>query len=186
MDALFHFLFILLVLLAARVHLKHHFLAPLAFAMITLVPDIDHFFGMVPRVTLHNVFFTVLFPLILLGLAFAFEKKGVFWKQFFLILLVVLAVHPVLDLPTEPAVQYFWPVSDAGVTLKDVYYAPVILGEEAYLVSPLSISLIISILIMLPVLFLGRTIDFMAGRKEPAGKAAKDTIAELRYRIKYP
>lgn len=190
MDAAFHFFFVMFFLFAARVHIKHHSLAPLFFAFVTMFPDIDHFFGLQSRVTFHNVFFTVLFPLALVAIAFLFEKKGVFWKQFAIILLVVLAIHPVLDLPTENhlyQVKYFWPVSQKGFSLDSSDFAPYFsIAQEHFLISPLSVSIALALLLMLPVWFLEETVDFMARKKENAEEAAEDTLREFEDGLKEP
>ncbi|MDD5148079.1 MAG: hypothetical protein PHH08_01290 [Candidatus ainarchaeum sp.] len=187
MDALFHFEFVLIFLLAARVHIKHHFLAPLFFAVLAMFLDIDHFFGLSTRGSLHNVFVTIVFPLILVGLAFSFEKKGVFWKQFSIILLAVLFSHTLLDLSTNPAVKFLWPVSDAGFTLAWTGYAPVLAsGYVLNLVSPLSISLLIAITAMIPIIFLEETVDFMWKKQETPKQAAKETFEEIRQKLREP
>lgn len=183
MDSFFHFIFVLIFLIAARVHVKHHSLAPLFFALVTLTPDIDHFFGLQARATFHNIFITLLIPLSLVLVAFWFEKKGVFWKQFSLILLVALAVHPVLDLPTTNhafEVQYFWPFSHQGISIDSTSFPEIFhFGGENYIVSPLSASMGIAFLIMLPILFLEETIGFMDRRKESLKTAAKDYSKEI-------
>ncbi len=190
MDAAFHFFFVLIFLFAARVHLKHHFLAPIFFAFVAMSPDIDHFFGFQTRATFHNIFVTLLFPLSLVALAFLLEKKGVFWKQFTIILFVVLAIHPILDLPTQNhlyQVKYFWPVSQSGISLDSSDFAPYFtIAQESFLVSSLSVSLAISLFLLLPVWFLEETVNFMARRKEDTEDAIEDTFREFENGLKKP
>jgi membrane-bound metal-dependent hydrolase YbcI (DUF457 family) len=131
MDVAFHFLFTLMALYAARVHVRHHHLAPFFFAFVATLPDIDHFFGLVPRATLHNVFVVVLLPVLLILLAFKYEKYGVFWKQMSILFLLVLVSHPILDFFTSYSVQFFYPVSSQQVDLTH-FNINVDIGGKAY------------------------------------------------------
>lgn len=167
MDSLFHFLFVFLLLLAARIHLTHHRFAPLFLSVLTLVPDADHYFGLIARASLHNVFVTVLFPLVLLGIAFLFEKKGVFFKQLALLVLVCLLVHPILDLPGDIGVQFLYPLSDQAFALGNLgIFVPIQTGQLVPLVSSTSIAIVLALVLMLPVFFLEQIIGKIENTEE--------------------
>jgi len=159
MDTLFHFLFTLIALYAARVHMKHHHLAPIAFAFIAVLPDLDHFFGMVPRGTLHNVFVTVLIPLLLILLAFKFERYGTKWKKAGILLLLVLTGHVVLDFFTGSNVLFFYPVSDVPVNLNDFQIWYNIGGQNYPVVSPDSAGVLIYTFRLAGAFFLDELVD---------------------------
>ena len=159
MDTLFHFLFTLIALYAARVHIKHHHLAPLAFAFMAIVPDIDHFFGMASRGTLHNIFVALFFPLLLILLAFRFERYRTVWKKASILLLLVLVGHPVLDFFTGNSVLFFYPLSSQPVNLTGFAYWINIGGQSYPLVSPDSAGVLIYSLILAGAFFLDELVD---------------------------
>src|SRR5437867_7562976 len=98
MDALFHFTFPLIALLAARVKIKHEIPVMLGLAFSAAFLDIDHFFGMVARGTLHNIFVVFFFPLALFFLSLKFEKGGTYYKNISLTLLLFWFSHPISDM----------------------------------------------------------------------------------------
>src|SRR5437867_12553870 len=98
MDALFHFIFPLIALLAARVKIKHELPVALGLAFSAAALDIDHFFGMVARATLHNIFVVLLFPLALFILSLRFEKASNYYKNITLTLLLFWLSHPISDM----------------------------------------------------------------------------------------
>ena len=159
MDTLFHFLFTLIALYAAKVHIRHHHLAPIVFAFIAMLPDADHFFGMVPRGTLHNMFVTVLFPLLLIFLAFRFEKYRTIWKKAAILLFLVLTGHVVLDFFTGNSVLFFYPVSNQPVNLNHFAYWVTIGGQQYPVVSPDSAGVLIYSFILAGAFFLDELID---------------------------
>lgn len=159
MDTAFHFLFTLLALYAARVHVRHHHFAPFLFAFIATLPDVDHFFGMVARATLHNVFVVVLFPLALIALAFKYEKYGVFWKQMSILLFLVLVSHPILDFFTSYSVQFFYPVSTQAVDLTHFNYFVEIGGNSYPVVSSDSAGVLIYSIILAGAFFLEELVE---------------------------
>src|SRR3989338_7329309 len=148
MDVLFHFLFTLLALYAARVHVRNHHLAPLIFAFAATLPDFDHFFGMMPRATLHNVFVTILFPLALVALAFKYEKYGVYWKQMSILFFLVLASHSFLDFFTSYSVMYFYPFSTQPVDLTGFNIQVNAAGKDYPLMSSASAGVLIYMVIL--------------------------------------
>ena len=69
MDSLFHFIFPIIAALAAKVHVKHEIRNILIVGVLAVLIDVDHFVG-VERATFHNIFVTVLIPIIIIILAF--------------------------------------------------------------------------------------------------------------------
>jgi membrane-bound metal-dependent hydrolase YbcI (DUF457 family) len=181
MDSLFHFLFPMMAALAARIHIKHGIETVLGLSLVTVLLDIDHVFG-VSRATFHNIFITLLVPLILVFLAFRYEKKGNYYKVLSLALLLFLFSHPILDMFTEGGVAWLYPFSDT-------YYAPTlsitvdISGSAAPLISTASIGLLIYFGIILLVLFLEDLISILK-RERSLLRATEDTIRLEEKRIK--
>jgi membrane-bound metal-dependent hydrolase YbcI (DUF457 family) len=181
MDALFHFLFPLMAALAARFHIKHGIGTVLTLAMLAMFLDIDHLFG-VTRATFHNVFITLLIPLVIVFIAFKYEKKGNYYKMLSLALLLFLFSHPILDMFTEGGVAWLYPFSDT-------YYAPTlsitvdISGSAAPLISTASIGLLIYFGILMLVLFLEDLISILK-REHSLLRAAEDPIRLEEKRIK--
>lgn len=100
MDSLFHFIFPIIAVLAARLNIKHIMKTSVAAAAITVLIDLDHVWG-IARGTLHNVFVTILLPLVLLFFAFHFRTNK-YVKGFFLLLFIFLSSHLILDLFSNP------------------------------------------------------------------------------------
>jgi len=186
MDTLFHFLFTLMALYAARVHVRHHHLAPFFFAFVATLPDIDHFFGMVPRATLHNVFVVVLFPLVLIMLAFKYEKYGVFWKQMSILLLLVLVSHPILDLFTSYSVLFFYPVSMQPVDLTHFNYFVGIEGGSYPVMSSDSMGVLIYSLILAGAFFLEELVDIQDRTRKGFGYALRMLGYQIRSWLREP
>ncbi len=180
MDTLFHFLFTLMALYAARVHVRHHHLAPFFFAFVATLPDIDHFFGLVPRATLHNVFVVVVLPLMLIALAFKYEKYGVFWKQMSILLLLVLVSHPILDFFTSYSVMFFYPVSSQQVDLTHFNYFVEIGGRSYPVVSSDSAGILIFSLILAGAFFLEELMEIQDRTHRGFGYA----FSRLEYQVK--
>ncbi len=187
MDSLYHFLFVFLFMLAARVHIKHHSFAPFFFGIVTLLPDLDHYFGFKTRATFHNFFITLLIPLLFLLLAMRLEKKGVFYKQLTLLLLVSLAIHPLLDLPGNAGVEYGYPFSTQRYSLGGTgLYVPIQTGEMAPLVGTLSLVTLVAMIFFIPIFFLERIFSKQEQKPEPVIKAARQTMAEIGKGLKNP
>ncbi|MFH1285212.1 MAG: metal-dependent hydrolase [Candidatus Micrarchaeota archaeon] len=180
MDLLFHFLFTLMALYAARVHVKQHKLMPLFFALVTIIPDLDHFFGMSARTTLHNVFITGVIPLALVGIAMLNEKKGVFWKQFTILLFIVLISHPILDLFSEANVMLFYPVSSAPVSLSNFALTTHILGRENLIASSSSIGLLVFWLLLSFASFIDELVEI----EDRTHKGARWALGVIREQMK--
>lgn len=110
MDTLFHFIFPLIAMMAARIKVKHSIRVSIILAAAAALIDVDHFFGLVARGTFHNIFVTVLFPIVLFLIFF--KKKNKHYMHLSLILLLFLVSHPILDMFTEGGVELFYPFSN--------------------------------------------------------------------------
>ena len=152
MDSLFHFMFPIIAALAARVHVKHPVKSILLAGFLTLLIDIDHFIGFgLDRALFHNIFITVLIPLVLLFLSFKF-KTSKYTKGFFVLLLIFLSSHVFLDLFTEgPGVALFFPFDTNHYYMSICLSVPVLssFAEEACAVSSYGVGLLLFFLIIL-------------------------------------
>lgn len=195
MDSLFHFVFPIIAALAARIKIKHPIRTIFATAFITVLIDLDHFFGL-ERATLHNIFLTFLIPLILLYLSFHF-KLNRYIKGFFFILLIFLSSHLFLDLFSYPSfgngigitegsgVALFYPLSNTHysinfnikIPLKTIFSPYDI---EGYVVSSLGFGILLYfIIILVPCLFLDDIIEIAEKRHEKFVKATKEFFKNL-------
>lgn len=174
MDSLFHFLFPVITALAAKVHVKHRLRYILIAGALTILIDLDHFIG-IERATFHNVFITLLLPIILIFLAFSFKTKYNF-KGFSILLLIFLSSHLVLDL-FSGSIALFYPFSsnyfsfgfDVKIPLESKFVS------EGYLISSLGVGILIYfIMIFLPCLFLDDIIEIMEKKHESFRKALRD------------
>ncbi|TAL48548.1 hypothetical protein EPN87_00270 [archaeon] len=112
-DALFHFVFPFLAIMATGLKIKHRIAVAFTLAMFAVLLDVDHLFGMLARGTLHNVFVTLLLPFSLFLIALNFERKGTFWKTVTLMAALVLFSHPMIDMFVGQAgVHIIYPFSD--------------------------------------------------------------------------
>ncbi|MFA6036143.1 MAG: metal-dependent hydrolase [Candidatus Micrarchaeia archaeon] len=180
MDVAFHFLFTLMALYAARVHVRHHHLAPFFFAFVAVMPDVDHFFGMAARATLHNVFVVVLLPLLLILLAFKYEKYGVFWKQMSILFFLVLVSHPILDFFTSYSVQFFYPVSTQPVDLTHFNYFFEMGGKSYPIVSSDSAGVLIYACILAGAFFLEELVEI----QDRTHRGFRYALSKLGYQVR--
>lgn len=110
-DILFHFIFPIIAMLATRPKVKHRITTIIILAFIgSVVMDLDHFDPFVARGTFHNIFVTLLIPLVLIVLAFMYEKKGTYYKNLSIVLLLVLFSHTIADMFSEGEVKLFYPI----------------------------------------------------------------------------
>ncbi len=180
MDSVFHFIFPLIIALAARVHLKHGLLWVLGLSLATVLLDLDVFF--VHRATFHNLFVTLLLPAVLVALAFQYEKRGTKYKTLSLLLLLFLFSHTILDMGTESGVQLLYPFSDqvyqftGGVSVN-------LPAGEGYLLSGLGISLMLYFFLLLLVLFAEDFVKFFM-KDRNIETALKDTIRKEEKKLK--
>jgi len=178
MDTLFHFLFPVITALAAKVHIKHKIRNILIVGVLTVLIDLDHFVG-VERATFHNIFITLLLPIIIVLLAFSFKTNYSF-KGFSILLLIFLSSHLFLDL-FAGSVALFYPFSsnyygfnfNIMIPIKSNFVPEGYL--EAYLISSLGVGILIYfIMIFLPCLFLDDIIEIMEKKHESFRKALRD------------
>jgi hypothetical protein len=197
MDTLFHFVFPIIAALAARLNVKHPIKSILGAAVLTVLIDVDHFIGL-ERMAFHNVFVTILVPLILLYLAFHF-KANRYVKGFFLLLLIFLSSHLFLDLFSYNifgndigiiegnGVALFYPLSNTLYSVNFNVKIPLTISTppyaiEGYLVSSLGFGILLYfIIIVVPCLFLDDIIEIAERRREGLGKA---TISFLKKSLK--
>ena len=175
MDLLFHFLFPIIGALAAKVHIKHKIRDILIIGALSLLVDLDHFIGL-ERATFHNVFITLLLPIIIIILAFSF-KKSYNLKGLSILLLIFLSSHLILDIFSEGYVALFYPISnkyytfefDISIPLNSSFYS------RGYIITTFGVGILIYfIMIILPCLFLDDIIEIMERRHERFRKALKD------------
>jgi membrane-bound metal-dependent hydrolase YbcI (DUF457 family) len=188
MDSLFHFIFPIIAVLAARPRTKHIIKTSIAAASIAVLLDLDHFIGL-ERALLHNIFVTLLLPLALLYFSFHFRTNK-YVKGFFFLLLIFLSSHLMLDLFSSPAfgtgigieenafgVALFYPLSNVrysinfNIIISKIGYQSL----EGYLVSSLGFGILLYfIIIIVPCLFLEDIIDIAERRHEKFRKAANE------------
>jgi len=172
MDSLFHFVFPLIAILAARIKVKYKIRTCLFLAAATAMLDIDHVIG-VSRGTLHNVFITVLFPVAMLILSFKLEKKGeTYFKNVSLIMLLFLISHPIADMFTEGGVMFFYPFSHQFYDLTRFS----IKSPWGYIVSTAGIGLTIYFLLIMSCIFMEDFMSVLKRRRYKDGIAVVKTI----------
>ncbi len=178
MDTLFHFVFPIIAVLAARVNTKHIIKTTLAAASLTVLLDLDHFIG-IERATLHNVFITILLPLLLLYLAFHFRLNR-YVKGFFFLLLIFFSSHLFLDLFSSDfgngigiingGVALFYPLS---LNAYSVNFNIQI--SKGYIASSLGLGILLYfIIIVVPCLFFEDIIAITERKHEKFRKAANE------------
>jgi len=195
MDTLFHFIFPIIAALAARLNIKHPIRSILGTAFIALLIDIDHFIGL-DRATFHNIFVTILIPVILLFLAFHL-KLNRYTKKFLFILLIFLSSHLFLDLfppPTsggyigiieDEGVSLFYPLSTTQYEINFDVKIPLKTSSspytvEGYLISSLGFGMLLYfIIILIPCLFLDDIIELAERKQEKLRKASKIFLQNL-------
>jgi hypothetical protein len=190
MDSLFHFIFPIIAVLAARIRIKHVIKTSIAAASIAVLLDLDHFIGL-ERALFHNIFVTLLLPLALLYFSFHFRTNK-YVKGFFFLLLIFLSSHVMLDLFSSPTfgsgigigegsgVALFYPLSNVKYSINfnikiplEISYPPQTI--EGYLVSSLGFGILIYfIIIIVPCLFLEDIIDIAERKHEKFRKAANE------------
>ena len=180
MDSLFHFVFPLIIALAARVHLKHGLLWVVGLALAAVLLDLDVFF--VHRATLHNLFVTLLLPAILVAFAFQYEKNGNKYKTLSLLLLLFLLSHTILDMGTESGVQLLYPFTDQVYQFSGGISVGLPVGS-GYLVSGLGISLLLYLFLLILVLFVEDFVKYFE-RDRNVERALKDTIKKEEKKLK--
>ncbi|MEM3030476.1 MAG: hypothetical protein QXH27_01965 [Candidatus Micrarchaeia archaeon] len=153
----FHFLFTLIALYAARLHVRHHHLAPLLFAFLAFFPDVDYFIG-IHRATLHNIFITLLLPAALLILALTFQKRSIILQESLFLATLVLFSHPVFDLFYGP-VELLYPMLRTEFSLAGVQLTAQLGGAERVLVSAPDFGMLAYAIILIPAFFLEEILE---------------------------
>lgn len=175
MDSLFHFIFPVIAAMAAQLHMKHAKRNILLAAFLAVLIDVDHFFGL-ERGLFHNIFITVMLPVIFVLLAFHL-KKSYELKVFSLLLLIFLSSHLFLDIFTEPGVAIFYPFSDNYYSIDLSVMIPLNSQFTTYgqIISPAGIALLLYFLmIILPCYYLDNIVEIMENKHEDFKKAFKD------------
>jgi len=117
----------------------------------------------VPRGTLHNVFITVLIPLILIILAFKLEPRTrTKFKELAVANFLFLVAHPILDLFDNLGVQAFYPLSNQFYNFNDFAVRITIsTGTKAYIAGPQAISIMIFFVVIALVFYLEEVVELM-------------------------
>lgn len=181
MDSLFHFLFPIIGALAARVHVKHGIRTIILLGVITVLIDVDHFIYGFDRMLFHNIFFTVVFPLVIILVVFL-SKSDYYMKGFSVMLFLFLSSHLILDIFTEPGVALLFPLSAQYYLLDFNIYVPIAskFSSQGAIVSSAGIGvLIFTVLILFPCMFLDEIIFFMEKKHENFRSALKDVKKEM-------
>lgn len=171
-DSLFHFVFPIVAALAARVHLKHPVRNIVLAGLLSVLIDLDHlsFLGL-SRALFHNVFVTILLPLVIVFLTFYF-RKSYNTKGFAILLLIFLSSHTYLDWAFGGGVALFYPISQTYYSL-NLNFAV----SEGNLISGPGLGLLFYFVsIILPLFFLDEIIELMERKHESFRKALKNLI----------
>ena len=195
MDSLFHFVFPIIAALAARLNIKHPIRTILATAIITVLIDLDHFIG-IERATFHNVFITVLIPIILILLTLNLKSKH-YIKGFSFILLIFLSSATFLDLFSSPVfgnyigitegsgVALFYPLTNTRYSINFNVKIPLKTtfppyAIEGYVISSLGFGILsYFIIILIPCLFLDDIIEIAEMKHEKFVKVSKEFFRNL-------
>ncbi len=189
-------MFPVIAALAARLNIRHQIKTILSLAFLGVLLDIDHLFIGLERMLLHNVFITLLIPLILLALAFLI-KLDKYKKGFILLLLIFLSSHVFLDLfnpniedgirinMDTGGVALFYPLStvkysiDFNLRSTDIFpFLPQ--ASDGYLVSSLGFGILMYfIIVIVPCLFLDDIIELAEKRHEKFMKASKEFFRNI-------
>lgn len=197
MDSLFHFIFPIIAALAARLNIKHPIRTIVGAAVLSVLIDLDHFFiGPGYRALFHNVFVTILIPLLLLYLSFHFRLDR-YKKGFFLLLLIFMSGHLLVDLFSFPiygnsigivegeGLSIFYPISKTRYSMDFSITIPMTIPTspqtvEGYIVSSLGFGLLAYfVLIIVPCLFLDDIIEIAERKHESFRKATKEFFKKI-------
>ena len=179
MDTLFHFIFSIIVGLAIGIHRKHRISVLVALAFLSILVDVDHFFGLGSRGTFHNVFFVFFVPLTLFFVFYVYEdRKSIKLQTYSLILLVMLTGHLVSDMLYGGVVKLFYPFS--GVSYSFPEYA-ILATSEFYspIVSSDGLILLAYSLILFSAVFIEGFIYHFEKKHESVKKAFSGTAEDL-------
>lgn len=178
MDTLFHFVFSVMAGMAVFKG-KHKIPAVLTLAFLSVLVDVDHFFGMSARGTFHNVFIVIGVPLTAFFLFYFYEdKKSIKLQTYALTLMVMLAGHVAADMFYNGEVRLLYPFSSEAFTVPstlvlatDRFYSPIISRD--------GISLAVYSIILMLVFFVEDLIYFFEDKHEKLRRAISDAKKDL-------
>ncbi len=184
MDTVVHFVFPLLVLLGARIHLKHGIEYALGLAALSVLLDVDHFI-FVPRGTFHNFIVVLILPIVAIFLAFKYEKKGIKWKAMSVASFIFLTGHVLLDLFDNLGVRFLYPFSMEFYSFKNWAIGTTIsTGQTAYILTPAGISITIFFAMATLVYFLEDVVKLMQKHHEKLKDALFEETKNIEKDIK--
>ncbi|MBN2202902.1 MAG: metal-dependent hydrolase [Candidatus Aenigmarchaeota archaeon] len=197
MDSLFHFVMPILAALAARLNIKHQIKTILAAAFFSVLIDIDHFIYLDQyRALFHNIFITLIVPIALVCLSFHL-KLDKYKKGFFLLLLIFMSGHLLVDLFSYPiygsgiginsgdGIPLFYPLSNERYYIDFSVTIPMAIPTnpqfvEGYIVSSLGFGLLLYlIMVIIPCLFLDDIIEISERKHESFRKATTDFFKKV-------
>ncbi len=170
-------------MVAARVKIKYKIRTMLLLASLAALIDVDHYFGLETRGTLHTIFVTAFIPLILFVLAMKYEKRRDYYKNVSLALFLVLLSHPIADYFTEGCVRFLYPITTDCYEFTGYLYATLPTGQNVYVISSAGIGLTIYFLMILGILFIEDFLKLLKKDKH-IEKAFVETVEEEERKIK--
>jgi len=180
MDSLFHFIFAIIGGLALNLHRKHKLELIVFIAFAAVLIDIDHFFGMVPRGTLHNLFFVIGFPFALFIAFYSYEKKksSIRLQSAALLLMVMLFSHVIADTFSEGKVLFFYPLSQAGYGMLNLEIA-FLENLHAGIINVEGIAAVVYFILLLAAIFIEDFIYFFEKQHMKLRAAFRKTEEDL-------
>ena len=184
MDPLFHFIFSVVVAFALGLHRKHKAFFVIGVAVAASLIDLDHlisiFYNPVNSIyfaPFHNLFFVILFPLILFLISFYKEKgtSSIKWQSFSLILFVLLFGHLLADSFDHPVFLLF-PFSSESFFFPNT---ALVFSHIYPLITSFGLMSLIYFIVISLVLFVEDFIYFFEKKHERFSNAVKDVFKDL-------
>ncbi len=180
MDSLFHFVFSIIVGLSLNIRRKHKLRVIVSAALLVVLIDIDHFFGMTARGTFHNIFFVSAIPLILFYIGYMYEKPyhSIKLQTYSLLLGLMLIAHVICDMFIDGSVKLLYPFNMTDFTMPDIW----ILATPDFfspIVSPTGIALGIILLFIMIAFYVEEFIYNLEKNKEKLSIAVRDTNEDV-------
>jgi len=160
MDTVVHFVFPLIIALGAKIHIKHGIRWVIVLAALTALIDIDHLFGPYKGV-LHNIFLVVLLPVILIVLAFKYEKEGIKWKFVSITSLLFFSSHILLDMFDPIGVKLFYPFSTSIISFSQTVFSVNVFGFTGTVLGSGGIAIILFLCVLSLCYFLEEIVVIM-------------------------
>ena len=178
MDTLFHFVFSVMAGMAVFRE-KHRIPAVLTLAFLSVLVDLDHFFGMSARGTFHNIFIVIGIPVTAFVMFYFYErKKSIKLQTYALTLMVMLAGHVAADTFYGGEVKLLYPLSSQEfvspstlVLATDQFYSPIISRD--------GMSLTVYSIILMLVFFVDDFIYFFENKHQKIKKALESVKNDL-------